>query len=187
MAKVDDVQADGHKRMNGAIENLQRELTTISTGRASTALVENISVDYYGSSMPLNQIASITVPEARMIIIQPWDKGAFEPIEKSILKADLGLNPASDGAVIRLAIPALNEDRRKEMAKQINKFIENDKVAIRNVRRDVIDQIKKLTKDKEISQDDERRIQESLQKLTDQMIAKAETIGKAKEAEVLEV
>ncbi|MQG20575.1 MAG: ribosome recycling factor [SAR202 cluster bacterium] len=187
MAKVDDVQADGQRRMNGAIENLQRELTTISTGRASTALVENISVDYYGSSMPLNQIASITVPEARMIIIQPWDKGAFEPIEKSILKADLGLNPASDGAVIRLAIPALNEDRRKEMAKQINKFIENDKVAIRNVRRDIIDQIKKLTKDKEISQDDERRIQESLQKLTDQMIAKAETIGKAKEAEVLEV
>ena len=187
MAKGDDVQADGQRRMNGAIENLQRELTTISTGRASTALVENISVDYYGSSMPLNQIASITVPEARMIIIQPWDKGAFEPIEKSILKADLGLNPASDGAVIRLAIPALNEDRRKEMAKQINKFIENDKVAIRNVRRDVIDQIKKLTKDKEISQDDERRIQESLQKLTDQMIAKAETIGKAKEAEVLEV
>lgn len=187
MAKVDDVQADGQRRMKGAIENLQRELSTISTGRANTGLVENIPVDYYGSSMPLNQIATITVPEARMIIVQPWDKGAFEPIEKSILKADLGLNPASDGTVIRLAIPSLNEDRRKEMAKQINKFIENDKVAIRNVRRDVIDQVKKLGKEKEISQDDERRIQEDLQKLTDQMIAQAEKIGKAKEAEVLEV
>lgn len=187
MTKVDDAMNDAQRRMKGALDALHRELDTVRTGRASTALIDSLPIDYYGSSMPLNQLASITAPEARLLVIQPWDKGAFGPIEKSILKSDLGISPTSDGNVIRLAIPSLTEERRKEMAKLVHKKVEDEKVAIRNVRRDVLDHVRKLEKDKEVSQDEEHRGQDQLQKLTDRMISEVEKIGKAKEEEVLEV
>ncbi len=186
MGKQDDVYKDTQKRMQGAADALKADLQSVRTGRANPALVEGLSVDYYGSSVPLMQIAAVSAPEARLLVIEPWDKGAFPAIEKSILKSSLGLTPASDGQVIRLAIPALNEQRRKELAKSVDKKVEDAKVAARNVRRDALEHLRKLEKAKEISQDEDRRAQEQLQKLTDKTVKDIEDLGKQKQSEILE-
>lgn len=174
-------------RMQKAEEALKRELAGIRTGRASPALVDHIRVDYYGTPMPINQLATVHAPEARLLTIQPWDRKALGPIEKALQKSDLGLNPSNDGAIIRLAFPQLSEQRRKELTKLVQKRVEEARVAARNIRRDGQDELKKLEKAKEISEDDHRRAAEQLQKLTDQVTAELERIGRQKEAELLEV
>ena len=184
---LNDVKADAESRMKKAIEALQRELSTVRTGRASPALLDRVEVDYYGAMTPLNQLAGINAPEARLLVVQPWDKGSINAIEKAIRSADLGVNPTNDGEVIRIAIPALTEERRKEMVKVVRSRIEDTRVAIRNVRRDAISQVKELAQEKMISEDDERRGEQDIQDLTDKFIAQAEKIGKEKEDDVLEV
>jgi ribosome recycling factor len=175
------------KKMKLASEGLKQELSTIRTGHASPALIEHLKIDYAGTPMPLNQIAGITAPEARMLIIQPWDPGSLHSIEQAILKSDLGLNPANDGRMIRLAIPALSEERRQELTKIVHKRLEERRVAIRNLRRDALEEIKKAEKSKVISQDESRRAQETLQKLTDANILVAEKIAQDKEKELMSV
>jgi ribosome recycling factor len=184
---ISDVMRGTEEKMKASTEVLKKELATIRTGRASTGLVEHIRVDYAGVPTPLNQIARITVPEARLLVIQPWDKTALHGIEKAILKSDLGLNPANDGSVIRLNIPPLNEERRQELIKVVKKRVEENKVAIRNVRHDALAKIKDLEKNKEISQDEEKRGEAQLQKLTDSLIMEADKIGKAKEIELTQI
>ena len=170
-----------------AIDALRRELATVRTGRASPGLVEHLKVDYYGTPTPLNQLATITTPDARLIVIQPWDRAALGAVEKAILKSDLGLNPASDGTVIRLAIPPLTEDRRRELAKHVRKRVEEARVAVRNVRRDCHEHVRRLEHDHQISQDDLHRAETELQKLTDDQIGEIDKIGEGKEAELLAV
>ena len=178
---------EAKERMHKAIEALRRELATVRTGRASPGLVEHLKVDYYGAPTPLNQIATITTPDARLIVIQPWDRAALGTVEKAILKSDLGLNPASDGTVIRLAIPPLTEDRRRELAKHVRKRVEEARVAVRNVRRDCHEHVRRLEHDHQISQDDLHRAETELQKLTDDQIGEIDKIGEGKEAELLAV
>ncbi len=173
--------------MQSAITALDRELDTVRTGRARPALVETLKVEYYGSPTPLNQVATINAPEPRMITIQPWDKTQLGAIEKAIQKSDLGLNPTNDGNIIRLVIPALTEDRRKDLVKVVHKKTEDGRVAVRNVRRDALEELRKLQHDKQVSEDEERRAQERLQKLTDKYVAEIEKHGQAKEQELLEV
>jgi ribosome recycling factor len=173
--------------MAGALEALKRELGAIRTGRASTELVEHIIVEYYGTDTPLNQIASVTVAEARVLAIQPWDKGAVAAVEKAILKSDLGITPSNDGSIIRLNLPLLTEDRRKELVRGMRKRVEDARVAVRNVRRDVQDKIRAQEKSKEISQDDSHIYLDQLQKSTDGSVALIDKTGDAKEAELLEV
>jgi ribosome recycling factor len=184
---IDETLADAEERMGKAIEALRRELATVRTGRASPALVEHLRVDYYGTPTPLKQLATITVPEARLLTIQPWDKGALGAIEKAIQKSDLGLNPGNDGNLIRLVIPQLTEDRRKEMVKIVHKKVEDGRVAIRNIRRDAHEMLRDLQREKEISEDDEHRAQEQLQKVTDRFVTEADHVGQEKEHELLEV
>jgi ribosome recycling factor len=184
---LNDVKAETESRMKKAIEALQRELATIRTGRASPALLDRIEVDYYGAMTPLNQLAGVNAPEARLLVIQPWDKGSINAIERAIRTADLGVNPTNDGDVIRIAIPALTEERRKELVKVVRSRVEDSRVAIRNIRRDSISQVKELAQEKMISEDDERRGEQDIQELTDKHIAQAEKIGKEKEEDVLEV
>jgi ribosome recycling factor len=162
-------------------------MDTVRTGRARPALVESLKVDYYGTPTPLNQMATINAPEPRMITIQPWDKTQLGTIEKAIQKSDLGLNPTNDGNIIRLAIPALTEDRRKELVKVVHKKTEDGRVAVRNVRRDCLEELRKLQHDKKISDDEERRAQDRLQKITDKFVAEIEKHGHTKEQELLEV
>lgn len=184
---IDDALLDGDERMEKAIEALQRDLGSFRTGRASPALVEHLQVDYYGTPTPLNQLATISAPEARLIVIQPWDKGSMGSIEKAIMTSDLGLNPSNDGNVIRLAIPQLTEERRKEVAKQVRKRAEEARIAVRNIRRDCHETIRKLEHDHEISQDDLHRAENDLQKLTDEHVQEIDRIGHEKEEEVLAV
>ena len=184
---IKETITDAEERMGKAIEALRRELATIRTGRANPALVDQIRVDYYGTPTPLKQMASVMVPEARLLTIQPWDKGSLGAIEKAILKSDLGLNPNNDGSVIRLVIPQLTEDRRKELVRMVHKKIEEGRVAIRNIRRDAHEMLRDFRKDKEISEDQEFNAQEDLQKVTDRFIADADTLGEEKEKELLEV
>jgi ribosome recycling factor len=178
---------DAEKRMQKTREVLERELSTIRTGRATPALVEDLIIDYYGTPTPLKQIASISAPEPRLLTIQPWDRAAILPIERAISKSDLGLSPAADGALLRLPIPALTQERRRDMAKLVRKRVEDDRVALRNVRRDAVEHLRKLEKDKELSKDEEHRSQDQLQKLTDRYVAELDRLGVAKEAEVMEV
>lgn len=173
--------------MRHAEEALTHDLTAIRTGRASPGLLERVRVDYYGTATPVPQVAAVSTPEARLIVIQPWDRTMLGPIEKAILKSDLGLNPTNDGKVIRLAIPPLTEERRRDLVKMIKKRVEESKVAVRNCRRDGVDHFKKLEKDKKISEDESRRGQERLQKHIDSVIAEIDRIGQRKEQEVLEV
>jgi len=173
--------------MQKAVEALKQDLGGIRTGRASSALVERIHVDYYGTPTPINQLASITVPEARLLVIQPWDRKLLADIEKAIQKSDLGINPNNDGQVIRLNIPPMNEERRRELAKTLHKRLDEHKVAIRNVRRDVQDKLRDREKKKEISEDELKRSTERLQKLTDRYVDEMDKVGKAKEQEILEV
>lgn len=184
---IGETLADAEQRMTKAIEALRRELATIRTGRASPGLVEHLRVDYYGTPTPLKQLATISVPEARLLTIQPWDKGALGAIEKAIQKSDLGLNPSNDGSLIRLVIPQLTEDRRKDLVKLVHKKVEEGRVAIRNVRRDAHELLRDLLREKEISEDEEHRAQEQLQKITDRFIHQADEVGKEKEQELLEV
>jgi ribosome recycling factor len=187
MATVEDVLLDVDSRMDKSVDALISELNTIRTGRASPSLVENLSVDYYGASTPLNQLSSISVPEARLLVIQPWDKQAVGDIEKSILKSDLGLMPNSDGTVIRLNIPQLTEERRRDLVRLVGKRVEEGHVAVRNVRRDGLETLRSLEKGKEISQDELRRAQDDLQQITDGHTEMMEQLGKEKETEVMEV
>jgi ribosome recycling factor len=184
---IDDTLRDAEHRMQSAVTALDRELDTVRTGRARPALVETLKVEYYGAPTPLNQVATINAPEARMITIQPWDKTQLGAIEKAIQKSDLGLNPTNDGNIIRLLIPALTEDRRKELVKVVHKKTEDGRVAVRNVRRDSLEELRKLQHDKKISDDEERRAQDRLQKLTDKYVAEIEKHGHTKEQELLEV
>jgi ribosome recycling factor len=184
---IDDIKQDAEHRMQSALEALQRELTAIRTGRASPALVERLQVDYYGAATPLNQLASISAPEPRMLVIQPWDRGSMGAIEKAIQKSELGLTPNNDGQMIRLSIPQLTEERRKSLVKMTRTKVEDGKVAIRNVRRDAVDQVKELLKEKMIGEDDERRGQHEIDAVTKRFTEEADKIGSSKEAEILEV
>ena len=181
---ITDVLRTTEEKMRASLEVLKKELAGIRTGHASPSLVEGLRVDYAGVPTLLNQIARTTAPEARLLVIQPWDKTALHAIEKAILKSDLGLNPLSDGNVIRLNIPPLTEERRQELVKIVKRRVEEDKVAIRNVRHDAINKLKDMEKNKEISQDENKRAQVQLQKLTDGITAEADQIGRNKEAEI---
>jgi len=173
--------------MQKSIEALKRELATIRTGRATPALIEHIKVDYAGVPTPLNQIAGISASGARLLVIQPWDRGTIHSIEKAILKSDLGLNPTSDGNVIRINIPPLTEERRQELIKVVRRRVEERRVAIRNLRHEAMDELKGLEKNKDISQDEHKRALNQLQKLTDSFIADSEQIGRDKEVELMEL
>jgi ribosome recycling factor len=175
------------ERMKGAIEVLKKDFGSIRTGRASLALLEGISVEYYGSQSPINQVATLNVPDSRTISIQPWDPKVINEIEKAILRSDLGLTPTNDGKLIRINIPPLTEERRKQLVKVVKKRTEEAKVAVRNIRRDTNEQLKKLNKDKELSEDDLKKALEEIQKLTDSYIAKADEALKHKEDEIMEV
>ncbi len=178
---------DAEERMDKVISVFQRELATLRAGRATPALLDRIEVEYYGAVTPLNQLAGITAPESRLLVIQPWDKQSIGDIEKAILKSDLGLTPTNDGNVIRLSIPQLTEDRRKELVKFVRKKAEESKVGIRNIRRDSNEEIKKLEKTGEISEDERRRSQDKIQEITDQKIVEIDDITALKEKEMMEV
>ncbi|WP_456059094.1 ribosome recycling factor [Caldanaerobius fijiensis] len=173
--------------MKIVVENFKKELTSIRTGRANPAILERVKVDYYGTSMPVNQLATITVPEARVLLVQPWDASALNLIQKAIQTSDLGVNPTNDGKVIRIVLPELTEERRKEMVKMTNKIAESSRVAIRNIRRDAMDEVKKMEKNKEISEDEMKKGQDEIQKLTDKYIKQIDEIAAKKEAEIMEV
>jgi ribosome recycling factor len=184
---ADEIFEDVERRMQKAIEALKQDLAVVRTGRASASLIDRIQVDYYGVPTPVNQIAQISVPEARQIVIQPYERRLLVDIEKAIQRSDLGINPNNDGQVIRLNVPPLNEERRREMVKTVHKKLDEHKVAVRNIRRDAHDKLREREKKKEISEDELKRSVERLQKLTDRYIEMMDKVGKAKELEVLEV
>jgi len=182
-----DIFDDAERRMKKAVEALRLDLAAIRTGRASSALVERIQVDYYGAPTPINQVSQISVPEARLIVIQPYERRLLTDIEKAIQKSDLGINPNNDGQVIRLNVPPLNEERRRDMVKMLHKKLDEHKVAVRNIRRDTQDKLQDREKKKEISEDELKRSKDRLQKLTDKYIDEMDKVGKTKEHEILEV
>jgi ribosome recycling factor len=184
---VADVTKDMRNRMSKTMDSLHHNLNSVRTGRAAPSLIEDLKVDYYGTTMPLNQLASISAPESRLLVIQPWDKGSMQPIEKAIQTSELGFNPNNDGQVIRIAIPTLTEDRRKQMVRVVHSHVEDAKVSVRHIRRDAMQALKALVNDKEIGEDDERRAQTELEAITKKFIEETDAIGKAKEHEVLEV
>ncbi len=184
---VSDILGNISQKMQSSLSLLRRELAGIRTGRATPALIEHIKVEYTGVPTSLNQLAGISAPAARLLVIQPWDKNSLRDIEKAILKSDIGLTPSSDGNVIRLNVPPLTEERRHELTKLVKKRLEERRITVRNLRREAMDELKKLEKNKELSQDELKRILDKLQKLTDSFIAEAEQIGAAKEAELMEV
>jgi ribosome recycling factor len=184
---VEDVIKETKPKMEAAVEAFHRKLAVVRTGRANISLLDGINVDYYGTPTPLSQMASVAVPEAQMITVQPWDATQLAAIEKAIMNSNLGLNPSNDGKIIRLTIPALNEERRKQLAKQVHELAEEQRVAIRNVRHHSNDSLKKLLKEKAISEDSERDGLDQVQKLTNTYVAKIDEISKAKEAEVMSV
>jgi len=187
MADPDETLLDADERMDGAVVALRRELNGVRTGRAHASLIEMLEVDYYGAHTPLKQLASINAPEPRLLTIQVWDRGAVKAIEKAIQASDLGLNPAVDGQLLRLPIPPLTEQRRKEMVKLVHHKTEEARVAVRNVRRHAHDELRKAEKEGTVSQDDLKRLEEELQKLTDRHIATIDAEGKKKETDLLEV
>lgn len=178
---------DCTNRMQKSIDSLEKDFSRLRTGRASTALVDNIRVEYYGTPTPLNQVASVSIPDSRTISISPWDRNAFSNIEKAIMKSDLGLTPVNDGKSIRINIPPLTEERRKELVKMAKKYTEDAKVAIRNVRRDVNDALKKMQNAKEISEDEMHKAQDDVQKATDNFVKKADAVLAEKEKEIMEI
>jgi len=184
---VNDVTREYETHLKKAAEALKHHLATIRTGRASSGLVEHLSVEAYGAPMPLNQLATISVPEARLIVIQPYDNGMIKVIEKAIQNSDIGINPSNDGRIIRLAIPPLTEDRRRELVKVVRHRVEEVKISVRNQRRDAMDQLKELEEEKLISEDELKRGQERIQQLTDRCISELDQIGKDKETEVMAV
>ncbi len=183
---LNSIYQETRERMDKSITALKNELKRVRTGRASLSLLDGIRVDYYGVQTPLNQMASLSVPESRLITIQPWDTSVINSIEKAILKSDLGLTPASDGKIIRISIPPLTEDRRKDLVKLVNKTCEEYKVAVRNIRRDSNDMVKELKKEGEVSEDEAFKAQDEIQKITDQHIEKIDQIYQEKEKEILE-
>src|ERR1700730_926407 len=182
-----DIFEDAERRMHKAVDALRQDLTAIRTGRASASLVDRIQVDYYGAPTPINQVSQISVPEACIIVIQPYERKLLTDIEKAIQKSDLGINPNNDGQVIRLNIPPLNEERRREMVKTVHKKLDEHKVAVRNIRRDAQEKLQDREKKKEISEDELKRSKDRLQKLTDRFIDEMDKVGKTKELEILEV
>jgi ribosome recycling factor len=184
---IDETYQTAERKMKRAVEALQHDLATVRTGRASPALLERIQVDYYGAPTPLNAVATINVPEPRLLVIQPWDKKMLPAIEKAIQKSDLGLTPSSDGSVVRLVIPPLNEERRRELVKQVHKRVEDARVAVRNCRREALEELRKAERERHLSEDEVKRAQERLQKLTDSFIAQVDEVGRRKENEILEV
>jgi ribosome recycling factor len=183
---IKEIMADARERMEKTIDALQADLRAIRTGRASPALVEKLTVEYYGSPTPLIQLAGITVPEPRMLMIRPWDRNTLGVIEKAILKSDLGLTPNNDGQAIRLILPQLTEERRRDLNKQVARRVEEARVSARNIRRDAIDMLRDAEKEKLIDEDDLHKGQEQVQELTDKYIKQIDEVGKAKEAEILE-
>jgi ribosome recycling factor len=184
---VKDVENHLKSRMEKAVSDLQHEMASIRTGRASLSILDHIRVDYYGTPTPLNQIANLHVPEPSLITIQPWDVSQIGPIEKAIRASDLGLNPANDGKLIRLPIPPLTEERRKELVKRLHHVAEDHRVAVRNIRRDGNEAVKKLLKDKKISEDEDKRAHDEIQKMTDGHMQKLDAAAKIKEKEILEI
>jgi ribosome recycling factor len=182
-----EIFAQLRSRMEKAVEDFRKELAAIRTGRASVHMLDSVNVDYYGTSMPLNQIAQVHAPEAQLITVQPFDPSSLVAIEKAIRSADLGLNPMNDGKLIRVPVPPLTEERPRDLVKRLHKVLENHRTAVRNIRRDGNELIKKTLKDKKIAEDDERRSYDEIQKLTDDEIKKMEDMGKAKEKEILEI
>ncbi len=183
---TNEIYRDAENRMKKSVEHLQHELSRIRTGRATPALLDVVKIDYYGSMVPLNQASSITAPEPRLLVIQPWEKRLIGEIEKAILQSDLGLNPTNDGNVVRVPIPELSEERRQDLLKLIKKFCEESRVAIRNIRRDANDHVKNLEKDHEISEDESHKVQDDIQKLTDEYVGKVDEHYNSKEKEILE-
>jgi ribosome recycling factor len=184
---IDDLIQDATRRMDKSVENAQSEFNTIRTGRASAALLDRIEIDYYGQRTPLKQLATINVPDPRTLTIQPFDPGSMKGIERAIQESELGLSPSNDGKLIRLPIPQLTEERRKELVKVVRQLAEDGKIAVRNVRRDVMHHLKELVRDGDVGDDDERRAEDRVQKLTDEHIAKIDEHLKRKEAEIMEV
>ena len=184
---IPDIMNEAEDKMKKTVEVLRKELASVRAGRANPGMLEKITVDYYGTPTPVNQLANISVPEPRMLIIQPWDKTSMPAIEKAILKSDLGLTPNNDGVVIRLTIPQLTAERRTEIVKTVKKKAEENRVAIRNIRRELIDDIKKVEKDKIVSEDESKKGQEKAQKLTDKYIKEIDDVLDKKEKEVMEV
>jgi len=178
-------KSDLQRRMHGAIDALKHDLSGLRTGRASTALLDTIHVEVYGATMPLNQVATVSVPEPRMLTVQVWDRSNVQPVEKAIRSAGLGLNPVTDGQLIRLPIPDLTEDRRKELAKLVGQYAEQAKIAVRNVRRDGMDQLKQDEKKHQISEDEHKRLEQDVQKLTDEIIKEIDELAQSKEKEIL--
>jgi ribosome recycling factor len=187
MANTKEGMAQARTRMEKAVEDFRKELEALRTGRANVALLDHIRVDYHGTPMPINQLGTLSVPEPAMIIISPWDPNAVSLIDKAIRTSDLGLNPASDGKVIRVPIPTLTEERRKELVKHLHKVLENHRTAVRNVRRDIKEAIEKLEKEKKISEDERKRTIDELEKITHQETKKLEDLSAAKEKEILEI
>jgi len=184
---VKEAEANVKLRMEKAVSDLQHDMSSIRTGRASVSILDHVRVDYYGTPTPLNQVGNLHVPEPSLITIQPWDVSQVGPIEKAIRAANIGLNPSNDGKLIRIPIPPLTEERRKELVKQLHSIAENHRVAIRNIRRDGNESVKKLLKDKTITEDDDRRAHEEIQKMTDSYMGKLDQAAKAKEKEILEI
>jgi ribosome recycling factor len=182
-----DAMAAARTRMEKAVDDFRKEMATIRTGRANATLLDNVRVDYHGTPMPLNQLGSMTVPDPTMIVISPWDPSAVALIDKAIRTADLGLNPTNDGKVVRVPIPSLTEDRRKDLVKQLHKVLENHRTAVRNIRRDLKEAIEKLEKDKKISEDDKKRSLDELEKLSHAETKKIEDLSAAKEKEVMQI
>ncbi|MDZ7805151.1 ribosome recycling factor [Thiohalophilus sp.] len=184
---INDIKKDAESRMGKSIESLKTELTKLRTGRAHTSLLDHVMVEYYGSQVPLNQVANISVADARTLTVQPWEKPMVQKVEKAIMESDLGLNPATSGEIIRVPLPALTEERRKDMIKLVRQEGENTKVAIRNIRRDAISDFKGLLKEKEITEDEEHKAEDDMQKLTDKYIAKVDEALEAKEKDLMEI
>jgi len=184
-ADTQGVMKEVETKMTGALDALGRELATVRTGRASASLLDGIRVDYYGTPTPVNQMASISVPDARTIVIQPWEASQLKAIEKAIMTSDLGLTPVNDGKIVRLAMPSPTEERRKQLAKTVHKIAEESRVAVRNLRREANDKLKAMAKDKKVSEDEERRSHDQIQKTTDRFIGKVDELLKKKEQEIL--
>jgi ribosome recycling factor len=184
---VESVTSAAKPKMEAVIEDFKRKLANVRTGRANVSILDSVMVDYYGTPTPLNQMASVAVPEPQLLTVQPWDATQLNAVEKAIMAANLGMNPSNDGKIIRLAIPALNEERRKQFAKQIHEIAEEHRIAVRNLRHSSNDALKKMLKDKEISEDDEKRGLDEVQKLTNTYIAKIDELAKNKEHEIMSV
>jgi len=184
---IEEIQLEAEERMDKTVEDLQREMATIRTGRASVHLLDSVRADYYGTPTPLNQMANLTTPEASMIVIQPWDASSIGAIEKAIMNANLGITPQNDGKLIRINIPQLNEERRREFVRQLHQITENHRIAVRNLRRDANDAIKKLEKEKSISEDIARDAQGDIQTITDATIKKLDSASASKEKEIMEI